>query len=87
MLARDFLTDEVWKNWKTDYDGLMAYRKTIKGKPDQYERIILQMNNHFIEFYQTVLFHGDKSPCDCRRCSLRREGKYKEYPEQLELKL
>jgi hypothetical protein len=77
MLARDFLTDEVWKAWKTDYDGLLAFRKTIKGKPDQYDRLILDMNNHFIEYYQTVLFHGDKKICDCRRCSQARAAESK----------
>ena len=31
--ARQFLGDDVWKAYKTDYDQMMAFRKTLKGKP------------------------------------------------------
>lgn len=58
FIARDFLGEDKWKEWKTDYDELMAYRKTIKGKPDEYQSVIIKMNEHFIKFYKTVLFHA-----------------------------
>lgn len=70
--ARQFLGDDVWKAYKTDYDQMMAFRKTLKGKPTEEQRIILDMNNAFIDFYGSVLFHSPKlaaqNRCDCTRC-------------------
>jgi hypothetical protein len=71
--AREFLGDEFWKSCKTDYDLLMAYRKTLKGKPDDFQRLTLDLNKIFIDFYGTLLFHGDSNPCQCRYCSQKRE--------------
>lgn len=72
--ARAFLGEEVWIAWKIDYDKLMAYRKTIKGKPDEAQAIILKMNADFIEFYGSVLFHSAwlGNRCTCTRCGQKR---------------
>jgi hypothetical protein len=81
--ARDFLGEETWKRWKADYDSLMAYRKTIKGKPDEAQAFILQMNAKWIEYYGSVLFHSvslsrrNGQPgglCACTRCGQRRNA-------------
>lgn len=72
-VSRAFHTDEVWNNWKIDYDSLMTFRKNIKGKPDEGDAIILKMNRHFIDFYETVLWHSGASNCTCRACALKRQ--------------
>lgn len=77
--ARAFLGDEEWKRMKQDYDTCMAYRKTIKGKPDEEQRVMLQMNAAFIEFYGSVLFHSvalqKRGLCACTRCGQQRNAK------------
>jgi len=84
--ARDYLGDEVWKEWKRDYDELMAYRKTIKGKPDIYQQAMLALNQPWIDFYKSALFHtAGKTDCNCRNCSLLREEvkKHQGIPDDL----
>ena len=77
--ARAFLGDTEWKRMKQDYDECMAYRKTIKGKPDEAQRAMLQMNAAFIEFYGSVLFHSPslklRGLCGCTRCGQLRVSK------------
>ncbi len=76
--AREFFGDEVWIAWKMDYDAMMAYRKTIKGKPDEAQAIILKMNADWIEFYGSVLFHSARlaasNMCTCTRCGQKRSA-------------
>lgn len=76
--ARDFLGEETWKRWKLDYDNCMAYRKTIKGKPDEEQQAMLKLNAMFIEFYGSVLFHSaslsKRDQCACTRCGQRRQN-------------
>jgi hypothetical protein len=76
--ARDFLGEETWKRWKMDYDHCMGYRKTIKGKPTEEQRVILEANAQWIEFYGSVLFHSvslaKQSLCACTRCGQKRQG-------------
>lgn len=73
--CRAFLGDETWKRWKTDFDNCMAFRKTLKGKPTAEERLILEMNNAFIDFYGAVLFHTTRGNCDCAKCGKNRSIK------------
>jgi hypothetical protein len=77
--ARDFLGNETWKRWKTDYDNCMAFRKTIKGKPTEEQMIEIKLNASFIEFYGSVLFHSVSlaklGMCACTRCGQRRTAK------------
>lgn len=77
--ARSFLEDSVWKAWKTDYDSLMAFRKTIKGKPTEEQLVTLEMNKIWIAFYDTVLVHSaamaSHGRCVCKSCAERRQSK------------
>lgn len=75
--ARDFLGDDVWRAWKTDYDQLMAFRKTIKGKPTEEQMIQLEMNKTWIAFYDRVLSHSatlaTHNKCVCAGCAQARQ--------------
>lgn len=77
--ARQFLGDDVWKAYKADYDQLMAFRKTLKGKPTEEQKIVLAANNAFIDFYGSILFHSARlassGKCDCTRCGKIRNAK------------
>lgn len=56
LSTKDFLTEPVYNAWKLDFDKLMAYRKSIKGKPDAYQMAEIELNKVFIDFYrQTIL--------------------------------
>lgn len=74
--SRDFHTDEVWKRMKNDLDELLAFRKTIKQKPDEFQKLVLEMNQVWIDYYNTTLFHSSclamSNRCDCRRCGKKR---------------
>ena len=56
--ARDFLGEKDWILWKQDLDELLSYRKSIKGKPTDEQRFILDMNRTWIDFYNKVLYSG-----------------------------
>lgn len=74
LTARDFWGDDEWKRMKQDYDELMAYRKSIKGKPTECEKLIIDLNRIWIDFYKYALFHTEGKPtCDCRRCSMNKK--------------
>lgn len=74
--SRAFLGDEAWKSMKQDYDQCMAYRKSIKGKPDEAQLAMIKVNAAFIEFYGSVLFHSVKLQkqglCGCTVCGQKR---------------
>jgi hypothetical protein len=72
-IARDFLGVDVWNAWKRDMDELLAYRKTIHGKPDQYQGAQLAINAQFIDHYQAVLYHSGEKGCTCRSCDIKRK--------------
>lgn len=76
--ARAFHGEETWKRWKADYDQCMAYRKTLKGKPTDEQRVTLEMNAMFIEFYGSVLFHSARlatsGRCACTNCGKKRDA-------------
>lgn len=73
--SREFLGDD-WKRMKTDLDGLLAFRKTIKQKPTYEQRMILDMNQYWINYYNSILFHSPRlasiNRCDCHRCGKKR---------------
>jgi hypothetical protein len=79
MEARQFLGDDTWKAWKHDYDQMMAFRKTLKGKPTEEQKITLTMNAAFIDYYGSVLFHSVRlastGMCGCTRCGQQRTAK------------
>lgn len=80
--ARDFLSDEHWKALKADYDECMAFRKTLKGKPDELQKLQLKMNADFIAFCDTVLWHSARmaltNECICKACDAKRQQAAKE---------
>jgi hypothetical protein len=58
LWARDFLGEDTWKRWKQDLDYLLAFRKTVKGKPCELQRLQLDLHNGSIKFYNNVLYSG-----------------------------
>lgn len=76
--ARTFLGDETWRKWKQDYDELMAFRKSLKGKPTDEQRATLEMNAIWIAHYDTVLWHSawlaQTDRCACATCDRRRQA-------------
>ena len=74
--AREFLGDETWIRWKTDYDSMLAYRKTLKGKPNDEQMVTIKMNSDWMEFYGHVLFHSARLAltdiCPCTKCGQKR---------------
>ncbi len=76
ITSRELMGEEAWKKDKADYDQLMAYRKTIRGKPDIYQQAQLALNQIWIDFYNRRLFHRWVSYCDCKACAdLKQETK------------
>lgn len=77
--VRDFLGEEDWKKWKMAYDDAMAFRKTLKGKPTDEQRLQLQMNAEWIDFCDRVLWHSARQAshgrCVCKTCNERRKAK------------
>ena len=65
---RDFAGEDFWKKEKADYDELMRYRKSIKGKPDIYQQAQLELNRIWIDHYNRTIFCTGKSYCDCKGC-------------------
>lgn len=76
--SRDFHGEETWKRWKQDYDRLMSFRKSLKGKPNGMTRLELALNDQMIEGYDFQLFHSSMlqryDRCVCGRCSRLRAG-------------
>jgi hypothetical protein len=58
LWARDFLGNDTWNRWKQDMDSLLTYRKTIKGKPDEFQKFMLETNDAWIKFYNQTLYSG-----------------------------
>lgn len=77
--SREFLGEETWKRYKTNLDNLLGFKKTIKGKPDVLDRFTLDTNQHWINFYSSILFHStvlSKSDlCGCHKCGVTRTKK------------
>lgn len=75
--ARDFLGDDLWKDYKKDYDSLMSYRKTLKGKPTEEQMITIKMNAYWISYYDRILWHSsilaNHKRCVCASCSQKRQ--------------
>ncbi len=58
LWAIEFLGNDTWNRWKRDMDELLAYRKTIKGKPDEGQRYVLEQNAFAIKIYTKLLYSG-----------------------------
>jgi len=73
---RELAGEEFWKKEKADYDELMAYRKSIRGKPDEYQKAKLEINKILIDHYNRMIFHTGRSNCDCKGCvEIKHEAK------------
>lgn len=75
--AREFLGAETWSKWNLEMEQLLAYRKKLKGKPDEYEKVILELHDALLEFYGSVLFHSSslarRGRCVCTSCAKKRQ--------------
>ena len=56
--ARDFLGEDSGKKGKAHFDAMLAFRKSIKGKPDVYQKMQIDINEPWIKFYGGILFHS-----------------------------
>jgi len=52
---REFFDDDFYKKMLMDYEDIRHRRKNMKGKPDVYDRIILDMDKMFESFYKKFL--------------------------------
>ena len=77
--ARAFLGEETWKSWKAEYDACMSFRKSLKGKPTEEERLQLEANAGWIQFCDVVLWHSARQAqydrCTCARCDQKRKSR------------
>lgn len=59
LKARWFWGDEEWIKMKQKLDSALSYRKTIKGKPTDEQRIELECKASDVEFYKSRCFIYD----------------------------
>lgn len=56
LTAREFLTDEVYRAWLTDYESLRAQRNAAsKQRPSDETIALLRLNKPWEGFYEAVL--------------------------------
>lgn len=55
MTNREFFGEEFYKKMLGDYEAIRVSRKNFKGKPDQYDRIVMDMNKAFETFYRQFI--------------------------------
>jgi hypothetical protein len=55
LTKRDALGEEHYKMMLADYEQIRVRLKSFKGKPDQYDRLIIDMDKLFESFYRRVL--------------------------------
>ena len=76
--ARDFHEEAQWKTWKREFDSLMAFRKTLNGKPDAIQLEQIKANAIRLDFLGFVLWHSaylqSEGKCPCTRCASMRNG-------------
>lgn len=52
---REFFDEDFYKGMLKDYEAIRVSRKGRKGKPDEYDRIILELEKIFEAFYKKFL--------------------------------
>lgn len=52
---REFLDEGFYKGMLKDYEAIRVSRKSRKGKPDEYDRIVLDLEKIFENFYKQFL--------------------------------
>ena len=55
MTNRDTLGEEHYKLILVDYEAIRVRRKTFRGKPDQYDRLLMEMDKIFEAHYKKFL--------------------------------
>lgn len=55
MTNRELLGEEHYKLILVDYEQIRVRLKSFKGKPDQYDRLIIQMDKMFEAHYKPFL--------------------------------
>lgn len=61
FIMREYHGDAEWNKTKAELDVMLAFRKSIKGKPDIFQRAELELNALFIGFFNSYLYganHG-----------------------------
>jgi len=56
LKARWFFGDEDWIRYKQRLDQALAFRKTIKGKPTDEQRFVLEVAAEDAAFYKRLCF-------------------------------
>ena len=57
LIQREYYGDEFWKKTKQELDEMLAYRKSIKCKPDVFQQAQLALDKPFIKYYKHVVFN------------------------------
>lgn len=55
LTNRDLLGEEHYKLILTDYENIRVRRKAFRGKPDEYDRLIMAMDKLFETHYKHFL--------------------------------
>ena len=55
MTNRELLGEDHYKMMAQGYEEIRVRRKSFKGRPDAYDRIILDMDKAFESFYRKFL--------------------------------
>jgi len=55
MKNRDFFDETFYKKMLVEYEAIRVRRKSLKGKPDEYQRVELDLDKLFESFYKRFL--------------------------------
>lgn len=55
MTNRDSLGEEHYRLIQRDYEAIRVRRKAMKGKPDAYDRLLLDLDKLFETYYKKFL--------------------------------
>lgn len=55
MTSRELLGEDHYLMMLRDYEDIRQRRKAFKGKPDQYDRLQMELDKMFESFYKAFL--------------------------------
>jgi len=55
MTNREALGEELYKLMLVDYEAIRVRRKSFRGKPDQYDRLLMELDKMFEAYYKRFL--------------------------------
>jgi ferredoxin-thioredoxin reductase catalytic subunit len=73
--AKDIHGEEFWKWAKNELDSLNSARK-LNGKPDEYDRILLNLDKNMIRWLKIITRHSVRlgiKNCPCPMCDDKRK--------------